>query len=499
MDRPANGVERPLARCADERGGAPAAWKDAPAAALRGCAVLLLATIVACDVVERDRAEAGAELLPPVVRIVAADGAQRVADVSSAVTVDGSIELVVEALPWMTAVTFRWLDGTASLHVAAEPFALTLDTRDLADGEHVIHIELHERSGQVRMEVEVPVRVSNDAPVSDPPVSDPPVSDPPVSDPPAACTQPLSWAPPALDDPITVHVPDTGGVMTLDPDRDYRLVMPDGPVVNPLAINGGRNVVIIGGEIAIAWQGDDARTEARRRAFFIRNATGVVHVEGVLMHGEDIGEGIQISAPKAIVQIQNVRIWGIHARDAVDFSDGHPDLIQTWGNVGALRVDRLTGSSNYQGIFLKADFNGQHGPVDLRCVNVHGDPTSRYLFWMSRAGGAYPEVRLDDVFVDHAASRTMATAVWPDARHHAHPATIRLVDDRYEALWDSLPVTGHVSAGSPPNGDFVPAGAAGVGYASPGYADPSPRASARRSPAEAVQAALSGPMTSSPP
>ena len=510
MDRPAKSEVHQTGRQVLDRRVLPRG-RDARGAALLGFVLLMLATIAACGVVEPDQADPVPEPRPPVVRIVEADGVESVADVLSTVAVGGMIELSAEALPWVTAVTFRWLDGRASHRVEQEPFAMTLDTTELAEGLHVIRVDLHERSGHVRMEVEFAIRVSNaepspdravpeppaadsevpdaptpgsdmpdgprtpepvvpDSPAPDPEGPDPEGHDPVVPDPAAPCTQPLTWAPPVLDDPITVNVPVTGGVMRLDSHQDYHLVMPDGPVVNPLAINGGRNVVIIGGEIAIAWQGPDAVTEAKRRAFFIRNATGVVHIEGVLMHGEDIGEGIHISAPDAIVQIQNVRIWGIHARDAIGFTDGHPDLIQTWGNVGELRVDRLTGSSNYQGIFLKADFNGQHGPVDLRCVNVHGDPTSRYLFWMSDAGGAYPSVELHDVFVDYAPSRTMETAVWPDARHHSHAASIRLVDGRYEAAWPSLPVTGHVSAGSPAHGDFVPAHVAGVDYVSPGYA-----------------------------
>jgi hypothetical protein len=38
------------------------------------------------------------------------------------------------------------------------------------------------------------------------------------------------------------------------------------------------------------------------------------------------------------------------------------------------------------------------------------------------------------------------------------------------ASWPALPVSGGVEAGAPPGGSFVPAGVAGLGYRSPGYA-----------------------------
>lgn len=93
---------------------------------------------------------------------------------------------------------------------------------------------------------------------------------------------------------------------------------------------GGRNIVIIGGEIVIPWQGENPDIPSRTM-LKLKASTGIVHIEGLLGRGDDISEGIQIAAPDAIVQIQNVRIEGIHARDQVEFTDNHPDIIQTWG------------------------------------------------------------------------------------------------------------------------------------------------------------------------
>jgi hypothetical protein len=142
--------------------------------------------------------------------------------------------------------------------------------------------------------------------------------------------------------------------------------------VGGIVISGGRNVVLIGGHITIPWAGPEA-SAADRRGLFLRWQTGTVHVEGLLIDNEggDLSEGIQINAPRARVQLVNLRVEGVHARDPVDFTDNHPDLVQPWGGAGELRIWGFTGSSAYQGIFLKADQN-ELGRVILDRVNLVG-------------------------------------------------------------------------------------------------------------------------------
>ena len=112
-----------------------------------------------------------------------------------------------------------------------------------------------------------------------------------------------------------------------------------------------------------------------------KGQTGTVHVEGLLIDnaGGDLTEGIQINAPDAVVQIENCRIKGIHARDEVNFTDNHPDLIQPWGGVKALRVDRFDGQLGLS----RHPPQGRRRPdgsADLRRLNIIGLPTARYLF-----------------------------------------------------------------------------------------------------------------------
>jgi hypothetical protein len=248
------------------------------------------------------------------------------------------------------------------------------------------------------------------------------------------------WAPPHLVDPETVEISAEHTHARLERGRDYVVELTE-PIeeIGGVIISGGRNVVLVGGHITIPWAGEDA-SAADRRGLFLRWQTGTVHVEGLLIDnsGGDLSEGIQINAPRARVQLVNVRIDGVHARDPEGFTDNHPDLVQPWGGAGELRIWGFTGASAYQGIFLKAD---QHelGRVILDRVNLRGLAGARYLLWA--APGVSPEV--GDVWVRPAPGRSILRTLRPE-----------LPDDTWT----------RVHQGDPPGGDFVPAEMVGHGY-----------------------------------
>jgi hypothetical protein len=292
----------------------------------------------------------------------------------------------------------------------------------------------------------------------------------------------LTWAPPELENPETVDVIPDGRehyALNLETDQDYIINMPDEPLAGGLSINGGHNIVLIGGEIDIPWQGEDPSIPSRRM-LKIEGATGVVHVEGLLGRGEDLSEGIQIAAPEAIIQIQNVRIENLHARDQVDFSDNHPDLIQPWGGADEIRVDRFTGSTDYQGLFLKCDIPTPEtchlGQITIRYANVIGEPTARYQFWVT-PNETRGRIILNSVWIDVPRQRwrsdgRLAKAVWPDVDASGPElATIGAREGMEYAYWENMVpnIVGVIHEGVPPNGDFVPSGVAGLGYQSPGY------------------------------
>lgn len=258
----------------------------------------------------------------------------------------------------------------------------------------------------------------------------------------------LTWPPPRLERPEVIYVPQQPQTLELEPERDYLVVLPETPLTRGLTIRGGRNIVMIGGEIDIPWQGEEP-TIRERRAILIEGQTGVVHVEGLWLRGDDLSEGIQIDAPQARVQLQNIRVERVTARDTVDFTDNHPDVVQPYGGVEHLRIDRLTAYTDYQGLFLVGSL-GPIGAVDLRHVNIVGLPSSRYLLWRS---GDF-RLEIDEVYAAPAPGRSWDRTVW-------HP-----------------PDFTDVRSGRPPEGDFVPLGVAGLDYESPGYLPPTWQANA---------------------
>jgi hypothetical protein len=296
----------------------------------------------------------------------------------------------------------------------------------------------------------------------------------------------LTWAPPKLTDPITINVtlPDNNDI-TLRPDRDYVIQMPAQPLTSngsdgALWINGGRNVVLIGGEIKIDTQlGQDAR-----RAVIVQNYRRALHIEGLWIHGDTVNEGIDPNTASAgtIVQIQNVRIDHLRGHDEVDFSNGdHPDLVEFIGGLpgtSEARIDRLTGSGDYQGL----QFTGapQVAGATIRNVNIKSDPTpssrGRQMLWFGDP--TVSPYRLESVYVEPPVTaagnpQSLGTAVHPGI-NETDPNVRPVVDPTGALIWPATTlITGMVRPGPPPHGDFVAdgnrPGGAGIDYVPPGY------------------------------
>ena len=304
----------------------------------------------------------------------------------------------------------------------------------------------------------------------------------------------LTWSPPNTSGYATLTISNAtasskGGcqhflsekpecIVNLADGKDYVIKLPLVAFKRGLILSGGRNIVLVGGEIWIPMQKNPSI--ASRTALKVKDATGIVHIEGLLMHGPDISEGIQIAAPKATVQLQNIRIENIHARDQKTFKDNHPDLIQTYGNVALLRVDHFTGSTDYQGFFFKSDLKFSdktkppHGKVTLKNVNIVGNPTSRQLLWFQPDSTSTVINNLSEVYLDYlsGSKNSLDLAVYPD-RTYSNVSYRPVLSPGGTASWPGIKprVTGHVDPGHPPRpaGEFVSASSVGVGYKSPGY------------------------------
>jgi len=278
----------------------------------------------------------------------------------------------------------------------------------------------------------------------------------------------MDLLPPQLENPIIVRLEAQATVTRMDPKKDYLIVLPERTKRGSTVLIGGRNIVLVGGAISVP-KGD--RT---RRALYIKDATGTVHVEGIhfQLAGGSEADAIVIAAPRATVQIENVRIDGVHGFQR----SWHADVIQPWGGVRALLVDRLTAVTSYQGIQLTS-LKAPIGRITISRTNIVGADrqiwssgrlggNGGYLFWAQCDLDA--RVSFDQFYLQPRAERGPRLAAYPPANDSTECPSV-LTGRRLS--FPRLPtITGTIEVGAPPGGDFVQPGSVGVGYrrASPG-------------------------------
>jgi hypothetical protein len=302
---------------------------------------------------------------------------------------------------------------------------------------------------------------------------------PPSAQPPAR----LRWSPPQLTNPQTVLLksgmdPDYIG---LDTTRDYILVIPPGGIHGTVEIDGGHNVVLIGGSITVPSSANqtDNGTDDTDTVLYIRASTGTVHIEGLQINGDPATQydGIDINAPLAVVQLENIRVSNVWGSDTTE----HADVVQTWGGVKDLRVDHLSADGDYQGLTIDPAL----GPVqsaEIQNVDLTLDPRPAalaattvgggYMIWLTNGVDTCDgpgSVTFANVYVANQSQRLPTSdTVWPPTTQAGNlPCAGVMTGNKYS--WPSLSVTGSVTLSTPPDGAFVPSGTAGGGYKSPGY------------------------------
>jgi hypothetical protein len=276
----------------------------------------------------------------------------------------------------------------------------------------------------------------------------------------------LSWAPPAGYTGYPVkQVSAAGALNTVNAGGgDVHIQLSPAHPVGPVVITNCRNAVLIGGQIDVLPSSQVGGKD--QRGIYVSDCTGTVHIEGVLINGAVAGseaDGIAVNAPKALIQIQNVRVEGMRGGK----STNHADVFQPWGGVREFRIDRLSGSTNYQGLHIGVDL----GPIgrgtilntDIVSSEVTQTDKGGHFLWMDC--NAYP-LALDNVFVAGRSGRSFGASIWPTPDDGGCPSVIAAG----VASWPTYTsLTGGVHDGRPSSGDFVPAGSVGLGYSSPGY------------------------------
>jgi hypothetical protein len=287
----------------------------------------------------------------------------------------------------------------------------------------------------------------------------------------ATRVDPLRWPPPNLVEPVRIDLGDGYTNTHLSPETNAEIVLPDRDKVGGVTIEGGHNIVLIGGEITVpAGSPPGAGNDRFRTGLYIKGATGTVHVEGVRFSGVPgaVWDAIDLAAPRATVQLENLRVDGVRG----GFHGFHADVVQPWGGVANLRINRLTASSNYQGLTIPMDL-GRIGRAEVSRVNLRGldrdVDEGGHLIWLTSGASTcaiYP-VQIRGVYVMPRADLGFGHSVWPQV---GRPQGCGAHVMRGAAVWPALAdVRGRVHSGNPPNGYFVPRGVAGLDYVSPGY------------------------------
>lgn len=197
-----------------------------------------------------------------------------------------------------------------------------------------------------------------------------------------------------------------------------------------------------------------------RRGLVISGWTGVCHIEGLWIHGEDLAEGINANnyTLGSVLQMQNVRVDNVHSRVPEEWNNWggnhHPDVFQTWAGTEYFYIDRLTGFSDYQGFMLQPHQGhawytalAKFKNVDLRAILPPGTTGGTYMIYDN---GGYTDTELTNVWMF---PRT-GGGVWPSTS----------VNFR-----NSTDPTRCVNQGTAPTDNYVPSCVPGVFYMTPGY------------------------------
>lgn len=307
---------------------------------------------------------------------------------------------------------------------------------------------------------------------------------------------PLTWSPPACGAGGLVctdlYLSNTGSNQApqLASNVDYRIHLPtSGPLVGGLMIRGGHNVQIIGGQINMTVPCSDS-SSACKGIYIAKSTAGQVYVEGVLIRnpttipptcstsgmpcstGDGIGVDTQGTSTPTDVTLQNVRVEGISGCSG---GSDHADILQPYQAHGStFRIDRFTGTSNCQGIQIDPDL-AQSDPPDyiikntnLKVINnPYSGNSNRYMWWLTggSTGCISGNISLTNAYMQQPNGSLNAYAAWPETDT---PTACHSV---WSAPTLSFPnsgqITGTISAGLPPGGDFVTG--AGTSYVSPGY------------------------------
>lgn len=284
----------------------------------------------------------------------------------------------------------------------------------------------------------------------------------------------LLYAPPQQSNPTVVSAATIGTgffTATFDANEDVILQLPP---------TRKSSMVIIGGNDVRVGPCSINNTENQGAPLVFQKTTGSVFLEGLDVNMTSLNNDVVDWGGRQLTDangptypdlyIQNCRFYNVHG----SLGTTHADIVQAQGPVGRLFVDKLTGSSNYQGFQLapqKPITSVSLSRVNLSYTGPGEEQEVTYLLWFldNESQTPYP-VTLNRVYVNPRSGQTVAAnAVWPNSAQTGFGA---YANPDGTVTWPAngpMQVAGVVTPGVPPNGDFVPANSVGAGYVSPGY------------------------------
>jgi hypothetical protein len=315
----------------------------------------------------------------------------------------------------------------------------------------------------------------------------------------------LTWAAPRCGDArhlcATLYLQNTGShqMPMLNNNTDYRIYLPtNGPLVGGITIAGGRRVEIIGGEIDLAYPCSSDGSHCIG-LYIAKDSPGEVFVEGVWIHNAhrigstcpggasrrlqtcSTGDGIDINtANDGVINVNTITLEDIRV-DGVSGCSGyadHADVFQSYqAPDDTIRIDGMTGVTNCQGFTLDPDlaYSKWHAlPSSITVKNANVDVTSNpysstgegAAWWLTYGLSCVSgPISLSNVYSSQPRTDSTPPPIYPNLGNHKCGV-------RYSGgvvSWTDARINGSIRTGAPPAGDFIPLGAAGLGYLSPGY------------------------------
>lgn len=291
----------------------------------------------------------------------------------------------------------------------------------------------------------------------------------------------LKYQPPDYSNYTVINVPATGSgtngrfIPPLNSSTDYVINLPSQKRTGVVRIEGGRNIVIIGGEIERAVEGGGYQDQDRRCLYFLNN-TGNIYVEGVHFHingSNNPFDAIYVHNTQASassgqeITIQNCLFENVLG----SFTGFHSDAFQMQDSSyfnGTIRFYRNTITTDYQGYY--ALHEGTSTVTYIEKTNYVIVAESGACLWFGDNGNDYWSRRHtvlgEGVYLQTA--RTLFDQVRPN--EECVIVNERPVLSNGVMTWpNSSYITGSLIAGTPLEGNYVTSDIAGHTYVSPGY------------------------------